>query len=69
MLEHAERGCLLQLYKDDDPPFTFAETTAFWLGLLQVAKALMIAHNDIPKRPGASWYVVDSSPIRTQITD
>lgn len=69
MLEHAERGSLFQLYRENNPPFTLAEITTFWSGLQQIAKALMVAHNDIPRKPGASWYVLDSSHTRTRLTD
>lgn len=58
LLEHAERGSLLQLYGENDPPITPAETKALWSSLLQVAKGLMVAHNAIPRRAGASWYVI-----------
>lgn len=61
MLEHAERGSLLQLYGENDPPVTLAETKAFWSSLLQVAKGLMVAHNTSPRMTGASWYVLNSA--------
>lgn len=69
MLEHAERGSLLQLYGENDPPITLEETKAFWSSLLQVAKGLMVAHNIIPRRPGASWYVVGFAHSRILVTD
>lgn len=69
MLEHAERGSLFHLYGENDPPFTVAETMAFWSGLQKVAKALMVAHNDSRREPGASWYALDFSHIRAQLTD
>lgn len=58
MLEYAERGSLLQLYEENDPPSSFAETKAFWSSLLQVATALVVAHNAAPTKQGASWYVL-----------
>lgn len=69
MLEHAERGSLLQLYGENDPPLTLEETKAFWSSLLQVAKGLMVAHNTYPKRPGASWYVLYFALTYIRLTD
>ncbi|KAK7710483.1 hypothetical protein SLS64_000173 [Diaporthe eres] len=62
MLEHAERGSLLQLYGENDPPFAPAETKAFWSSLFQVAKGLMAAHNRLPKMTGASCVHQDVKP-------
>lgn len=67
MLEHAERGSLLDLYGENDPPIRLAETKAFWSSLLQVAKGLMVAHNTIPKRTGASWYVLDFLVVKYEL--
>lgn len=69
MLEHAERGSLLQLYAENDPPFTLEETKAFWSSLLQVAKGLLVAHNIYPKRPGASLYVLNFALTCIRLTD
>lgn len=69
MLEYAERGSLLQLYRENDPPLTLSETKAFWSSLLQVSKGLLVAHNTYPKNKGASWYVISFSLTRTRITD
>lgn len=69
MLEYAERGSLLQLYGENDPPFSFAETKAFWSSLLQIATALVIAHNVAPTKQGASWYVLTFARSRMQLTD
>lgn len=69
MLEHAERGSLLQLYRENDPPVTLAETKAFWSSFLQVAKGLMVTHNTMPKRAGASWYVLNCTYACMRLTD
>lgn len=69
MLEYAERGSLLQLYGENDPPSSFAETKAFWSSLLQVATALVVAHNAAPTKQGASWYVFAFARSRMQLAD
>lgn len=69
MLEHAERGSLLQLYRENDPPVTLSETKAFWSSFLQVAKGLMVTHNTMPKRAGASWCVLSCAYACIRLTD
>lgn len=45
ILENADKGTLLDLYKNNSPPTTFAETEAFWRELCQVVLGLVVIHH------------------------
>lgn len=41
ILEYANKGTLLDMYRRNQPPVTFEEVKTFWSGILKIAKALM----------------------------
>lgn len=58
ILEYANRGTLLDLYKKNSPPINFEETKLFWEGLCKVVLGLEVTHHTPSDGvPGTSWYV------------
>lgn len=48
ILEHADRGTLLDLYMKNEPPLNFDETKAFWKELCTVVFGLEVFHHTPP---------------------
>lgn len=47
ILEYADKGTLLDIYRRNQPPITFEEVRTFWSGIMKIVKALMVVHHTL----------------------
>lgn len=52
LVEYANHGSLLELFEENNPPYTFEETIDLWKGLASLFNGLAALHNLAGKRPG-----------------
>ena len=47
LLEYADGGTLEDAFQTTDPPVTTAQETAFWLGMLNICRAIKAVHDPV----------------------
>lgn len=66
MMESANKGTLLDLYRQNHPPVTIEETKAFWAGFCGVVEGLEVMHHTPSDGvAGTSWSVSWSTYLST----
>lgn len=55
ILEYADKGTLLDIYRRNQPPITFEEVRTFWSEIMKIVKALMVVHHTLDGKVASKW--------------